>query len=70
MKGVPTSFEVEDELYYLNAEPDKIPPGTAPIEVLADLAERAVQAAAPCGLDQPARHRAHHRVHLARTGGS
>jgi putative membrane-bound dehydrogenase-like protein len=36
MKGVPASFEVEDELYYLNAERDKIPPGTAPIEVLAE----------------------------------
>ena len=35
MRGVPASFEVEDELYYLNAEPDKIPPGTAAIEVLA-----------------------------------
>jgi type 1 glutamine amidotransferase len=35
MKGVPASFEVEDELYYLNAEADKVPPGTAPIEVLA-----------------------------------
>ncbi|MPZ20782.1 MAG: c-type cytochrome [Luteitalea sp.] len=36
MKGVPASFEVEDELYYVNAEPDKSPPGTAPIEVLAE----------------------------------
>jgi putative membrane-bound dehydrogenase-like protein len=36
MKGVPRSFEVEDELYDLNAEPDKIPPGTSPIEVLAE----------------------------------
>jgi putative heme-binding domain-containing protein len=36
MKGVPASFEVEDELYYLNAEPDKIPAGTAPIDVLAE----------------------------------
>jgi putative membrane-bound dehydrogenase-like protein len=36
MKGVPASFEVEDELYYLNAEPDKVPPGTAAIEVLAE----------------------------------
>jgi type 1 glutamine amidotransferase len=35
MKGVPKSFEVEDELYYMNAEPDKIPAGTSPIEVLA-----------------------------------
>jgi type 1 glutamine amidotransferase len=33
---VPASFEVEDELYYLNAEADKIPPGTASIEVLAE----------------------------------
>ena len=36
MKGVPASFEVEDELYYVNAEADKIPPGTAQIEVLAE----------------------------------
>jgi uncharacterized protein len=36
MRGVPASFDVEDELYYINAEPDKIPPGTAPIEVLAE----------------------------------
>ncbi|MBI4625789.1 MAG: ThuA domain-containing protein [Verrucomicrobia bacterium] len=36
MKGVPASFEVEDELYYINAEPDKIPAGTSPIEVLAE----------------------------------
>ena len=36
MKGVPASFSVEDELYYLNAEPDKVPPGTAAIDVLAE----------------------------------
>jgi type 1 glutamine amidotransferase len=36
MKGLPASFEVEDELYYLNAEADQIPPGTAPIDVLAE----------------------------------
>jgi type 1 glutamine amidotransferase len=36
MAGVPASFEVEDELYYVNAEGDKVPPGTAPIEVLAE----------------------------------
>ena len=36
MNGVPASFEVEDELYYMNAEQDKIPAGTAPIEVLAE----------------------------------
>ena len=36
MKGVPKSFEVEDELYYLNAEPDKIVPGAAKIDVLAE----------------------------------
>jgi putative heme-binding domain-containing protein len=35
MKGVPASFDVEDELYYMNAEADKIPPGTASIDVLA-----------------------------------
>ena len=63
MKGVPASFDVEDELYYMNAEADKIPPGTAPIEVLANVAERAVQAAAPVGLDHPAPHGAHRRDH-------
>jgi type 1 glutamine amidotransferase len=36
MKSVPASFEVEDELYHLNAEADKIPAGTAPIDVLAE----------------------------------
>jgi putative membrane-bound dehydrogenase-like protein len=35
MAGVPASFEVEDELYYFNAEPEKIPAGTAAVEVLA-----------------------------------
>jgi uncharacterized protein len=36
MKGVPASFDVEDELYYLNAEPEKIPAGAAAMEVLAE----------------------------------
>ena len=36
MKGVPASFEIEDELYHVNAEPDRIAPGTASIEVLAE----------------------------------
>ena len=36
MKDVPASFTVEDELYYVNAEPDKTPPGTAKITVLAE----------------------------------
>ncbi|MBI5688761.1 MAG: ThuA domain-containing protein [Verrucomicrobia bacterium] len=36
LRGVPAKFEVIDELYYMNAEPEKIPPGTAPIEVLAE----------------------------------
>jgi type 1 glutamine amidotransferase len=36
MKGVPASFDVEDELYYLNAEPDKMPAGVAAMEVLAE----------------------------------
>jgi type 1 glutamine amidotransferase len=36
LKNVPASFEIEDELYYINAEPEKIPPGTAPIDVLAE----------------------------------
>lgn len=36
MTGVPDKFTVEDELYYINAEPDRIPAGTAAIEVLAE----------------------------------
>jgi putative membrane-bound dehydrogenase-like protein len=36
MAGVPSSFTVEDELYYVNAESDKIPAGTAKITVLAE----------------------------------
>ena len=36
MAGVPASFTVEDELYYVNAEADKIPAGTAKITVLAE----------------------------------
>jgi type 1 glutamine amidotransferase len=36
MAGVPASFTVEDELYYVNAESDKIPAGTAKITVLAE----------------------------------
>ncbi|MGH9370918.1 MAG: ThuA domain-containing protein, partial [Vicinamibacterales bacterium] len=36
MKGVPASFDVEDELYYVNAEPEKVPSGTVPIDVLAE----------------------------------
>ena len=36
MKGVPASFDVEDELYWFNAEPDKVPAGTAAIDVLAE----------------------------------
>lgn len=36
MQGVPASFPVVDELYYINAEPDKTPAGTAPITVLAE----------------------------------
>ncbi|MES2505813.1 MAG: PVC-type heme-binding CxxCH protein [Verrucomicrobiota bacterium] len=36
MEGVPASFTVEDELYYMNADPAQIPAGTAPIEVLAE----------------------------------
>ncbi|MDZ4290078.1 MAG: ThuA domain-containing protein, partial [Prosthecobacter sp.] len=36
MADVPASFAVEDELYYVNAEPDKTPPGTTAIEVLAE----------------------------------
>ncbi len=36
MIGVPAMFDVQDELYYVNAEADKIPAGTAKIEVLAE----------------------------------
>ncbi len=36
MAGVPASFEVVDELYYMNAEPHRNSPGTAAIEVLAE----------------------------------
>src|SRR4029453_13613670 len=36
MKGVPATFTVEDELYYLNAEPEKVPQRTAAIDVLAE----------------------------------
>lgn len=36
MEGVPASFTIEDELYFVNAEADKIPAGTAKIEVLAE----------------------------------
>lgn len=35
MAGVPATFDATDELYYINAEPEKTPPGTAPMEVLA-----------------------------------
>ena len=35
MAGVPATFEATDELYYVNAEADKIPEGTAKIDVLA-----------------------------------
>jgi len=34
MAGVPASFTVEDELYYVNAEPGKTPAGTAKNTVL------------------------------------
>ncbi|MBP7142573.1 MAG: ThuA domain-containing protein [Opitutaceae bacterium] len=36
MKSVPASFSVEDELYYFNGGKEKIPTGTAAIEVLAE----------------------------------
>ncbi|GAB5559732.1 MAG: hypothetical protein SynsKO_13790 [Synoicihabitans sp.] len=36
MRGMPASFSVVDELYYFNAEPDKIPADTADITVLAE----------------------------------
>ena len=36
MQGVPASFEVVDELYYVNPDPAQVPAGTASIEVLAE----------------------------------
>ena len=36
MKSLPATFSVEDELYYFNADKDKIPAGTASITVLAE----------------------------------
>lgn len=36
MAGVPAVFTVEDELYHVNAEPDKIPASTAKIHALAE----------------------------------
>ncbi len=36
MRGVPTSFTVEDELYYINSGPKPIPADTSPITVLAE----------------------------------
>jgi putative membrane-bound dehydrogenase-like protein len=36
MRGVPASFTVEDELYYITAEPEKIPANTSLITVLAE----------------------------------
>ena len=36
MKGVPASFTVEDELYWINPEAGSIPAGTSAIEVLAE----------------------------------
>lgn len=36
MRGVPPSFPIVDELYYFNAQPEKIPEGTTPITVLAE----------------------------------
>ena len=50
VKDVPRTFEVEDELYYINAEPEKIPAGTAAIGAGGNLAEPALHEAAsrPC----------------------
>ena len=52
MKGVPASFEVEDELYYLNAEAGQ-DPGRHGADRSAgrNVAERALQTAAPVGVD-------------------
>ena len=36
MAGVPATFEAQDELYYINAEKEKISADTVPIEVLAE----------------------------------
>ena len=64
MKGVPASFDVEDELYYMNAEPDKIPAGHAADRSAGrNVAERALQAAAPGGLDHQASDGANRRHH-------
>ena len=47
MKGVPASFDVEDELYYLNAEPEKVPAGDRRDRRAGrDVAERPLQEAA------------------------
>ena len=63
MKGVPASFDVEDELYYLNAEADKIPPGTAAIDVLAETSPSVRYAAASGRVDHTAPHCPHRRHH-------
>ena len=68
MKGVPASFDVEDELYYLNAEAGQDSAGHGGNRrARRDVAERAVQAAAPGGLDHHAPHRAHRRHHARAT---
>src|SRR5207344_1161171 len=36
MKGVPASFEVEDELYHVNPDAANVPANTSSIEVLAE----------------------------------
>jgi hypothetical protein len=53
MKGVPASFEVEDELYYFNAEPEK-DSGRHRVRDRArrDLTERAIPKTAPCRVDR------------------
>ncbi len=67
MKGVPATFTVEDELYYLNAEADKVPPGhCGDRRAGRDIAERQVPEASPGGLDHQPSFGAHRRYH-ART---
>ncbi len=71
MKGVPASFEVEDELYYLNADAGQDPRRhRADRGAGRDVAERALQAAASCRVGDEASHRADRRHHARarRTG--
>ena len=62
MQGVPASFTVEDELYHMNAEPDRTPAGLHR-RPRRDVAERPLHEGSSGGLDhQPPEgaHRGHH----------